>query len=299
MTLGMRRHSDTSFDESKEISILKLLLESKRSIKTFFGENDKTPNHDGFFELVDTETKQPTKQFIVQIKKGDVLHINSDGSRSFLFDTAFLFYVKARVTENPAIIFVVELSTLKCFYKYLSDDYLAQLNFEGKANVTLRFHDKDQITNVDVFYKELRKIVAERNQKLIKNQGGELHQKEEKMELVTLLKNMYPITTEYIDAFREGNQSKIIETNAVLVKDLQRLYYYFEINVYKEPELAQFALEICNQFNIYGKLYNTFINSDDIMSEEAQQTAEIAEMKFRDFVFLIIKKLAILNNEVY
>ena len=54
------------------ISILKTLLESKNSIKTFFGENEKTPNHDGFFELVNTDTKQPKKQFIVQIKKTDV-----------------------------------------------------------------------------------------------------------------------------------------------------------------------------------------------------------------------------------
>lgn len=69
MAPGMKTHSDSSFDESKEISILKTLLESKNSIKTFFGENEKTPNHDGFFELVNTDTKQPKKQFIVQIKK--------------------------------------------------------------------------------------------------------------------------------------------------------------------------------------------------------------------------------------
>ena len=43
MAPGMKTHSDSSFNESKEVSILKLLLESKKSIKTFFGENEKTP----------------------------------------------------------------------------------------------------------------------------------------------------------------------------------------------------------------------------------------------------------------
>lgn len=167
MAPGMKTHSDSSFNESKEISILKLLLESKKSIKTFFGENEKTPNHDGFFELVNTDTKQPKKQFIVQIKKDDTLKLDKDGSRSFSFDTAFLFYVKEKVTENPAIVFVVELDTGKCFYKYLSDDYLMQLNFENQDYKTLRLYDQDQITDIDTFYQKLCKISAERNAKFI------------------------------------------------------------------------------------------------------------------------------------
>ena len=166
----MSVHSDASFDESKEIAILKLLLENKKSIKTFFGENDKTPNHDGFFELVNTDTKQPTKQFVVQIKKGDVLRVNKDGSRSYSFDTAFLYYVKKRVTENPAIVFIIELNTGKCFYKYLSDEYLRGLHFENKDHVTLRLNDKDQIEDIDRFYQELCKIIAERNFK-VENQA--------------------------------------------------------------------------------------------------------------------------------
>ena len=46
------KHSKAAFDESKSIRILSGLLESTGEIKTFFGENDKTPNYDGSFELV-------------------------------------------------------------------------------------------------------------------------------------------------------------------------------------------------------------------------------------------------------
>lgn len=163
----MKTHSDSSFNESKEISILKMRLESNKSIKTFFGENEKTPNHDGFFELVNTNTREPKKQFIVQIKKDDSLSLNKDGSYSFQFDTSFFYYVKEKVTENPAIIFVVELNTEKCFYKYLSDDYLMNLGFENHERITIRFLETDQITNIDNFYQSLLKIADERNAKFI------------------------------------------------------------------------------------------------------------------------------------
>lgn len=46
--MGISIHPIESFDETEAINILKALLESKHTIKTFFGENDRTPNHDGF-----------------------------------------------------------------------------------------------------------------------------------------------------------------------------------------------------------------------------------------------------------
>lgn len=66
------KHSKSAFDESESITILKGLLESTREIKTFFGENDRTPNYDGTFELINQEG-EPVKQFIVQIKKEKIL----------------------------------------------------------------------------------------------------------------------------------------------------------------------------------------------------------------------------------
>lgn len=60
---GMATHSLSSFNEAKEIRILASMLESQNTIKTFFGENEKTPTHDGFFELASKEGI-PKKQFI-------------------------------------------------------------------------------------------------------------------------------------------------------------------------------------------------------------------------------------------
>lgn len=62
--MGMSIHSIESFNETDAVNLLKQTLESNRTIKTFFWENDRTPNHDGFFELIDQKLA-PRKQFIL------------------------------------------------------------------------------------------------------------------------------------------------------------------------------------------------------------------------------------------
>jgi len=197
----MKTHSDSSFDESKAISTLKELLESNGNIKAFFGENDKTPNHDGFFELVNSNTKQPKKQFIVQIKKINNLKLNMDGSYSYSFDTSFLFYVKEKVAESPAIVFIVELNTKKCFYKYLSDDYLMHLNFEDKEHITLRLNDYDQITDIGIFYKKLLKIANERNARFINKTSQQIEEMRLAVEWLNKTMEDIPFLKELIPNF--------------------------------------------------------------------------------------------------
>lgn len=61
---GMATHSQDSFNESSGNRVLSGILESTRTMKTYFGENDKTPNHDGFFELLNlaiTDSNKPPK----------------------------------------------------------------------------------------------------------------------------------------------------------------------------------------------------------------------------------------------
>ena len=160
------KHSKSAFDESESIRILEELLESTREIKTFFSENDRTPNYDGTFELVNNEC-EPVKQFIVQIKKVDKLIQNTKGKNIGKYDyslkTNFLQYVKDRVTECPAIYFVVDLSTKKVFWIYLSDETLMRLNFEGKKTVTYHFQETEFISDINSFILEMRHIAQERN----------------------------------------------------------------------------------------------------------------------------------------
>ncbi len=163
----MATHSTTSFDESEEVRILSGFLESKRAIKTFFKENDRTPNHDGNFELINDD-KTPKKQFIVQIKKVENLQPKIKGKNKgkyvYSLDTAFLYYVKEKVTESPAIYFVVDIITKNIFWLYLSDEFLMSLNFEQSSKLhSYSFSETDKVTNIDDFTKVLHKISQERN----------------------------------------------------------------------------------------------------------------------------------------
>ena len=72
----MARHSTSAFNECSATRMLAERLESSGKIKTFFKENDRTPNYDGSMELVGHEGV-PTKQFIVQIKKAEDLTANT------------------------------------------------------------------------------------------------------------------------------------------------------------------------------------------------------------------------------
>ena len=163
---GMSTHTNESFNEANAVNYLSSVLESKCSIKTFFGANDKTPNHDGFFELIDEESC-PKKQFIVQIKKVENLTQNVKGANKgkyvYELKTNFLYYVKAKVTESPAIYFVIDISMRRIFWLYLSDELLMRLNFEGHEKVSYAFTDADILINIDQFTQQLDRIASKRN----------------------------------------------------------------------------------------------------------------------------------------
>lgn len=163
---GMSKHDITSFNESEAVNLLSMVLEENHKIKTFFSENDKTPNHDGFFELTDNENT-PKKQFIVQIKKVEDLTPNTQGKNKgkyvYSLETNFLYYVKEKVTESPAIYFVVDISKKRIFWIYLSDELLMNLDFEGHETISYPFGEENILHDINKFTSELNQIAAKRN----------------------------------------------------------------------------------------------------------------------------------------
>lgn len=194
----MATHSENSFNEAEEIRILSAKLEEKHRIKTFFKENDKTPNTDGFFELV-AEDKTPQKQFVVQIKKVNSIErkekLEKPGQYPYDLDTKFLHYIKEKVTENPAIYFVVDIDTRIIYYLYLSDDKLMSLDFENKSTVRYWFQKKDILNDVDIFYEKMLAISLERNKMFVNKSAREI------MELQD--------AADYINTFFLGDFKKI------------------------------------------------------------------------------------------
>lgn len=182
----MATHSTSSFDESEEVRILSGVLESKRQIKTFFKENDRTPNHDGNFEIINND-RTPKKQFIVQIKKVENLKPKKSGKNKgkyvYSLNTAFLYYVKEKVTESPAIYFVVDIITKNIFWLYLSDEKLMSLNFENsKGSLSYAFCESEKLIDVDRFTIALNEIAVERNSIFINKTPEEISEMQDAVE---------------------------------------------------------------------------------------------------------------------
>ncbi len=188
----MAKHSISSFDEADAIRILSDALESTHKIKTFFKENDRTPNHDGNFELL-SKNKEPQKQFIVQIKKTKELRKCNTGKNKgkyvYSLETPFLYYVKEKVTESPAIYFVVDIDIKRIFYIYLSDEVLMNLDFEGKERITYAFSEQQVLSDVEIFYDELVKIADYRNRDFILKSPEEIVELQEAADYINNLFN--------------------------------------------------------------------------------------------------------------
>ena len=65
---GMAIHPESGFQESRAVRILEDKLEERQRIRTFFKENDRTPNHDGFFEFVAPDGT-PRKRLLSRSKR--------------------------------------------------------------------------------------------------------------------------------------------------------------------------------------------------------------------------------------
>ena len=199
---GMAKHTESAFDESNAVRLLSDLLESKHTIKTFFKENDRTPNYDGTLELIGKEG-DPRKQFIVQIKKTKAINCVQKGKNKgrYVYDmeTSFLYYVKAKVAESPAIFFVVDVKNNRVFYLYLSDETLMSMGFEGKSTVRYAFGDNNIIHDIGEFTIELEKIAEERNTRFIYKSKDEIAAMQDAVEyLNALLDTDFKTIKEYL-----------------------------------------------------------------------------------------------------
>lgn len=157
MNLG--KESKSSFIESQGISILKRKIEKGQLIKARFAESDRIPNTDGFFVVINAEAF-PEKVFDVQIKCVE----NLVGCK-YSCDTKFINYANLKVTENPCIIFVVDVSSEKVFFKYLSEQFLKENNFLNteQKNVTLHFSATEILDDISIFYALIKDIIKEKN----------------------------------------------------------------------------------------------------------------------------------------
>ncbi|MGN0267445.1 MAG: toll/interleukin-1 receptor domain-containing protein [Lachnospiraceae bacterium] len=101
-----------------------------------------------------------------------------------------------------------------------------------------------------------------------------------------LINELFDDTTLYRDALRNGNQKALFQANSAMNEHLQKLFYFCEKHKYFQEyqSLINKGNDIIAAFNSFVPYYNTFSQSSDRMSEEAQNSAKIADKFFSEFV---------------
>ena len=177
----MKKENPNSFIEEDGIRLLESFLESKKTIKTHFSRNDKTPLYDGYFNLLN-QNSEIMKQFDVQIKSSEKLSflvkgINK-GKVKYEFDVDVLNSVRFKITENPTFYFVIDQTKKIIIYKLLSQDFLIDLNYtkSPKTKVTYYFSQEDILKDYDEFYNKLLALQHEINSSLCFKSSKEIIQ---------------------------------------------------------------------------------------------------------------------------
>lgn len=262
---GMSKHDQSSFNESETVNFLSSVLESKHTIKTFFSANDRTPNHDGFFELVDEEST-PKKQFIVQIKKTENLKPNIQGKNKgkyvYNLKTNFLCYVKEKVTESPAIYFVVDITAKKIFWLYLSDELLMSLNFEGHEYISVAFGNENILKDINEFAIRLHQIADKRNYLFLQKTSEEIIELQDALDyinhlfdydFVNIKASMFPNLWRFGIKSSQNSDISLESNGNIFTPDTSSLLsLYPQIKGVNDTGIHEFTF---NDTNIFNQIY--------------------------------------------
>ena len=162
----IKTHSQRSEEDKAAVAVLEYFLASSQ-IFTNFSSEDKWPNTDGTFELVENPaiTRRPSQNFIVQIKGTSCYNENNESIKYNLQNLAFPAYIAKEVTSDPGILFIVlnpkRKGKERVFWKYVSSKFLNEIDFYNNST-TITLSKSDEIFlnegSIHSFVKELIKV---------------------------------------------------------------------------------------------------------------------------------------------
>jgi hypothetical protein len=116
-------------------------LFNRPEIKTYFNIEDKKPNIDGTFEIL--TNSRFDGRFEVQIKTYN--EKTSKNKPQYQCDVKLLFYA-LRNRLSCIILFVVDISNNKAYWKYLNETYIIGLEIdEDQKSVTIKFTEEEYV----------------------------------------------------------------------------------------------------------------------------------------------------------
>ena len=148
------RTTESYFLDSKDVTLTQTELEKNKRIKTYFQKDDKIPNIDGYFDMLDN-SGYSRKRYVVQIKGKDTFEYRkTKGKYAYSAEAGFFQYMLKGIESNPGFYFVAERTTGRVFYQYVSEAYLKHLKQRGlldQGSFTILFGE-DDILDEEKFY---------------------------------------------------------------------------------------------------------------------------------------------------
>lgn len=166
-----------AFCERLAVNYLEKVLLGSFRVVTNFKVEDKQPNYDGELFICDmvADKKQkcvPLFRCAVQIKSlnRDYRNRNKKKNAEYAYqyrcETKIFNATLSRITADPAILFLVDWSSKRIFWKYLSEEYCITNSVQNKDSVMLFFSDEDEIIDVSDW---IDTVIRIQNQNRIEN----------------------------------------------------------------------------------------------------------------------------------
>lgn len=171
--INLGGYDKNAFNDGKGVNHLESLFYSSDILMPHFKTEDKTPNFDGYFELLAPGVikSTPIGRYDVQIKSldRDYRNHNKNAASDYKYscETKAINGVICGITLNPVMLFLVDIHTRDVYYIYLSFEYCMKLNIGTQENKTIYFSDEDRITDLQNFYAKAKRIYETQRNNLI------------------------------------------------------------------------------------------------------------------------------------
>jgi len=137
-------YPSTDREENDAVDLLEYILDHR--VKSHIGSRDKTPNHDGWLELVN-ESHEPIGRINVQVKKLPGKHRDDPKRRMKTKHLAYCF-----VSRVPFIVILVDTEDEIAYWTPITERwYYDECLYEQKSK-TVKLGNKNVISRTDVEY---------------------------------------------------------------------------------------------------------------------------------------------------
>lgn len=242
-------YSPTDIDESAAIVTLQSRID-KIHVRDHLNKGDKTPNIDGYLEIVD-ENQVPLGKIDVQVKKipkGDL----SYPCKRELFEYS-------EKTTLPVILICVDIVTDKIFWRHIKKELL--IGKEQQKSLTLKFSEEDEINDTHFYLAKWMALIKE-YQVLLK-EGREYKLSLDKMRSLTI-----PI---------QGLSRKDILSLQTFIDELNRLlnseYKVVKNIIFPDVWKIGVAIHSFNNENVHYSLFSVENGSTDLLVKYIPLTA--------------------------